>query len=204
MNRSATVNWATEIGSSDTAQAGDFTPSSGTLSFAAGDASESFTVPVTDDPADETDETFTVRLSMPSASANLPSPATSQVNIVDNDDAPDPPAQPPVQPGKPNAAPTGLISVPSQRIGRSIRATYACDEACGAALELGLGSRSLDTVRSSRGRAGSRDVTFRLGRSEVERAKRKAKGKRAAELSVTGVFSDADGRTRSKVVFLLG
>ena len=133
---------------------------------------------------------------MPSASVNLPRrPAAAKVNIVDNDDAPA---------GKPNAAPSGLISVPAQRIDSAIDATYACDEACSASLELKLGGKSLDRRTSSLTAAGSNGVAFALSASEVKAAKKKAKGKRSAKLSVAGSFSDADGATTSVVRFQLG
>lgn len=55
-----TVAWATE------GDSGDFTPGSGSLTFAAGETSKQLTVAVTGDLLDEPDETFTVRLSQPS------------------------------------------------------------------------------------------------------------------------------------------
>ena len=69
---SVTVNYATSIGSADTAAPSDFASASGSLTFAAGSAgaalSQTFTVAATDDELAEGDETFTVSLSQPSAS----------------------------------------------------------------------------------------------------------------------------------------
>ena len=65
------VNYATAIGSADTAAPTDFTGARGSLTFAAGAASaalsQTFTVAATDDELAEGAETFTVSLSQPSA-----------------------------------------------------------------------------------------------------------------------------------------
>jgi hypothetical protein len=80
-----TVDYAT---SDDTAQAGvDYTAKSGTLTFAALDTSESFTVPITKDTLDENDETFTVTLSNPTGGAVLGTPSSAPVTINDDDTA---------------------------------------------------------------------------------------------------------------------
>lgn len=80
--QSATVSYATSDGS---AVAGtDYTPASGTLSFAAGETSKSFAVSVTDDSAIEPNETVTLTLSNP-AQANLGSPSTATLTINDDD-----------------------------------------------------------------------------------------------------------------------
>ena len=197
LNQVATINYATSSGAGDAATAGtDYTAASGTLTFAPGDASESLTVPITNDGADEADETLTVSLTMPSRSVNFPSapPLTSKVNIVDNDDAQ----------GKPGA-PRGLISVPSQKIGKTIRAKFACDEACAAELDLRLGKTVLDS-RSVDQKSDDdvNDVAFRLSAKEVMQAKKKAKGKNVAKFTVDGTFSDADGSSKSSVKFQLG
>ena len=80
-----TVKYATADVS---ARAGsDYTATSGTLSFAAGDTRASFDVPITADEADEPDETFTVSISAP-ANATLGSLTRTTVTITDDDDAP--------------------------------------------------------------------------------------------------------------------
>ena len=65
---------------------GDYV-ASGTLTFAPGESSKSFTVFLTDDVIKESNETFKVTLSNVS-NANLGSPALATVNIVDNDKRP--------------------------------------------------------------------------------------------------------------------
>ena len=63
----------------------DFTPATGTLSFAAGDTNKTITVKITDDILIEGTETFTVALSAPSGNATLGTNGTAVVNILDDD-----------------------------------------------------------------------------------------------------------------------
>jgi Ca2+-binding RTX toxin-like protein len=84
-NRAATVDYTTDPGS---AGSGDFGSTSGTLTFAPGDFSESFTVPITDDSADESDEAFSVTLANAGDNAILASPTTATVTIADDDATP--------------------------------------------------------------------------------------------------------------------
>ena len=81
----STVDYATTDG---TAKAGDdYTAASGTLSFAAGDTSKTFTVPIADDVIDEAGETFAVDLAA-GAHAKLGTVKTQTVTITDDDAAP--------------------------------------------------------------------------------------------------------------------
>ena len=78
-----TVSYASTDG---TAQAGlDYTAVSGTLSFAAGQASRTFTVTLANDTLDELNETLSLDLSAPAGGATLGSPATTTLTILDND-----------------------------------------------------------------------------------------------------------------------
>ena len=81
-----TVDYATSVAASDTAAQSDFTAKNGTLTFAAGDTTESFTVATLEDSVDEVDETFTVTLSNASG-ATLPTDATATGTITDDDQA---------------------------------------------------------------------------------------------------------------------
>ncbi|WP_413166086.1 Calx-beta domain-containing protein [Capilliphycus salinus ALCB114379] len=77
-----TVDYATE---NNTALAGiDYTATSGTLTFADGETSKSFTIPILEDTAVEGNEFFNLNLTNATGDAIL-GMATSTVNIVDND-----------------------------------------------------------------------------------------------------------------------
>ena len=84
--QTVTVNYATAVLPGDTAATDDFTAKSGSLSFAAGERTKTFTVATAEDTTDEVDETFTVTLSGP-ANATLRD-ATATGTIDDDDDPP--------------------------------------------------------------------------------------------------------------------
>ena len=76
------VNYATANG---TATAGsDYTATSGTLTFAAGETTKTVSVPVLGDTSVESDETFTLTLSNP-AGATLGAAASATATIVNDD-----------------------------------------------------------------------------------------------------------------------
>ncbi|WP_232849047.1 Calx-beta domain-containing protein, partial [Amphritea pacifica] len=66
-----TIDFATSIGAGDTAEANDFTGNSGTLTFAPGVTSQTFTVQTTQDGIYEGGETFTATLSNNSAGSTI-------------------------------------------------------------------------------------------------------------------------------------
>ena len=83
----STVHYATSNG---TATAGsDYTNTSGDLTFGPTVTSRTFTVPIIDDSLVEGNETFTVKLTVPTG-ATLGSPSTATVTIADNDSTPTP------------------------------------------------------------------------------------------------------------------
>jgi hypothetical protein len=82
-----TVDYSTASGTAGSGQ--DFGPTSGTLSWAAGDSTpKAITVPITDDAASEGAETFNVTLSNPTGGAMVRSPATATVTIEASDQQP--------------------------------------------------------------------------------------------------------------------
>ena len=66
----------------------DFTPVQGTLTFADGEASKMFTVPILEDSLDEPTETATVRLSTSGNLDTLGTQSTATLTITDNDPLP--------------------------------------------------------------------------------------------------------------------
>ena len=84
-----TIDFATSIEAGDSAEPVDFTPASGTLTFALGESSKTFTVQTTADDVYEGDETFTVTLSNNSLGSVI-SQATAAGTIVDDGTGPDP------------------------------------------------------------------------------------------------------------------
>jgi hypothetical protein len=79
----ATVNYGTSDGTASSHS--DYLATSGTLSFASGETSKSFTIPITNDSSVESNESLNVTLSGPTGGAVLGSPSTATVTIVDND-----------------------------------------------------------------------------------------------------------------------
>jgi hypothetical protein len=79
----STINYATTNGSAT--QPNDYTPTSGTLQFAAGEAVKTFVVPIIDDALVEGNETLNVVLSSPGSGAVEGSPFTSTILILDDD-----------------------------------------------------------------------------------------------------------------------
>jgi hypothetical protein len=77
------VGYATAPG---TATESDYTPATGTLSWAAGDgAPKTISIPIADDPAQEGEESFGVSLSNPTGGATVGTPASATVAIAASD-----------------------------------------------------------------------------------------------------------------------
>ena len=180
LNRATTVNYATEIADGDTASASDFTAASGSLTFAAGDASESFTVPITNDAMDEPNETFTVRLSGPNVASNLQIPPTAKVQIVDDEATPGPL--------------TPLVNVPQQSLKdvlkrKEVRYRYSCNRACDEATVLRLKKDELGRSASSLLAQGAANEDVRLGK-DARKALRTASGSGGVKVKLVSTFTD--------------
>lgn len=85
-NNPASVNYAASSGTAILNT--DFSPASGTLNFAAGEAAKTFNVNIINDTAAEPDETVILILSNPTNSATLGTPNPATLKIVDNDAPP--------------------------------------------------------------------------------------------------------------------
>ncbi|WP_091356218.1 VWA domain-containing protein [Amphritea atlantica] len=107
-----TIDFATSIGAGDSAEANDFTGNSGTLTFAPGVTSQTFTVQTTQDGIYEGGETFTATLSNNSAGSTI-ADATATGTILDDGTGPGP--FDPTGPGTPdNDVPTLSVSSPTE------------------------------------------------------------------------------------------
>ena len=84
----ATVDFTTASGSAGPVinGVGDYTHTTGTLSFGSGETNKVVSIPITNDNARELDEFFTFQIYNPSSGA-LGSPAIAQIRIIDNDAA---------------------------------------------------------------------------------------------------------------------
>lgn len=196
-DQTVTVRYATAHSGATTAAGTDVVPSSGTLTFPPGVSERSFAVQTVEDAADEPDETIELQLSGATDATLATDPLTSTLTIVDDDPAAGAGASP--------RAPVGLVSVPAQRIDRSLSATFSCTEACRATLTLRLGRRAtLSRATATLARAGTRRVAFALSRREVRTLKRRARGPRSAQLRIAASFAGSGGTTRSSIRFALG
>src|SRR4029078_12303866 len=80
-----TVNYATSNGSATAGS--DYTATSGTLTFGAGETSKTFTVPILNDTAVENPETVTLSLSSPTGGAALGTQSTATLMIISDDNS---------------------------------------------------------------------------------------------------------------------
>ncbi len=83
-----TVHYETWEAGGGTATAGqDYTAVAGTLTFAATEASQTFQVPITNDPTDEPNETVVLKLTSPGGGGTLGAPTIATLTIQDDDPA---------------------------------------------------------------------------------------------------------------------
>ena len=186
IDRTASVDYSTSTIAGDNATSGqDFTPTSGTLTFPPNVSTQTIEIPITNDSADEPDESFQVDLG-DSSSNLLISGANSfaKVVIVDNDDA--------------TPAPGGLkplISVPDQSFRqalRGVRASFSCNRSCSANLTLFAGTKKVSSKRASLGDGGVRNVRFAIDNAD-RRLFRQRLGARGLKLTIKGVFQIPGG-----------
>jgi endonuclease G len=81
------VNYATSNGSATSGE--DYTTASGTLNFANGETSKTFSVAILDDAEYEGDETVNLTLSTPTGGATLGTPSTATLTIIENESQPE-------------------------------------------------------------------------------------------------------------------
>ncbi len=83
LGKPATVNFATSNGTAIASS--DYTATSGTLSFAAGETTKTISIPIINDTLIESSETLNIALSSPGRWTTIGSPSTATLTIVDND-----------------------------------------------------------------------------------------------------------------------
>jgi hypothetical protein len=202
-----TIDYATSDG---TATAGsDYTPASGTLAFGPGEATKTFTVPVTSDPAHEADETFQVALSNAGGGANAGSPAGATVTIANDDAAPPGPGPtPPAGPGPDTTAPK--LTLGGRRIQRALKTrrltlSGRCDEQCklAAVAKVRIGRRKvvLGRARATAPSGTTARIKVRLSRKALARLRKAMKrGKATVVLSVKAADAAGNAAAASRRV----
>ena len=180
-----TVQYATSDG---TATAEDYTPATGTVTFAPGETTKTFAVPIAGDAADEPWETVNVSLSTTGGGAVLGLPVTGTLTIVD-DDAPAPPAD--------DAKPQLLVSVPATRrraqVNKGVRGKIAASEACAVRLRLKLGKRTIGTRALAPAGPGVTDFAVRPGKRGRRALRKRLRSSRTAVVRVQARGTDAAG-----------
>ncbi|GET42875.1 DUF4347 domain-containing protein [Microseira wollei] len=83
LGKPATVNYATSNGTAIAPS--DYTATSGTLSFAAGETTKTISIPIVNDALIESSETLNIALSNPGRRTRIGTQSTATLTIVDND-----------------------------------------------------------------------------------------------------------------------
>ena len=185
IDRTATIDYSTSVIAGDSATPGqDFTSTSGTLTFPPNVSSQTISIPIADDSAAESNESFQVNLG--DSTANLRNSAANsfaKVVIVDND----------------GPAPAGslrpLISVPAQsfrQVLKKVRASFSCNRACAASLKLFAGKKKVSSKSASLGSGGVRSVQFAIDNAD-RRLFRQRLTARGLKLTIKGVFTIPGG-----------
>ena len=203
-----------------TATAGsDYAAAAGTLTFAPGEASKSFTVHVTSDAAHEGDETFQVKLSNTAGGASLGSPAGAAVTIADDDAAPAAPASV----GSSDSLPSGAIPVMSdktapkltvaaKRVQRALKArllalSVRCNERCKLAVvaKLRIGKRKVALGRAKVSAPSGKTAKLKVKLSKkalgkLRKATKRGKAKIVLSVSATDDAGNRAGASRKVAV----
>ncbi|HZB05217.1 MAG TPA: Calx-beta domain-containing protein, partial [Thermoleophilaceae bacterium] len=197
------VDYATSDGTATVGS--DYTAATGTLVFGPGEATKTFTVPVTSDAGHEGDETLQVALSAAGGGANLGSPAGATVTITDDDAAPAVPVSAVPAPSGPAPAASDTaapkLTVAAKRIQRALktkrlRLSARCDEQCNLAVvarvKLGTKNVVLGRVRATGASGRAAAMQIKLSRKALVKLRRAMKrGKARVVFSVRA--ADAAG-----------
>jgi hypothetical protein len=175
------VGYATAAGS---ANENDYTPATGTVSWAAGDsAPKTISIPIADDQAEEGEEGFGVSLQNPAGGATLGSPAAATVTIAASD-----PAAPPLAPVLKLGGTKKQKLSTVKRKGVSISATT--DSACRLTATVKRGKRTIGSKKQSLVK-GKKSVKIKIKSKERKRLRAKQK------LTVSATCTSAAGKSAS-------
>jgi hypothetical protein len=188
-----TVNYATAPGTAGSGE--DFTPTSGTLTWADGDASEkAIQVPLAADQTNEGNETFTVALSAPTGGAVIGAPTAATVTIVDVPD---------------NAAPALKLSGKrKQKLRRALKRGIAfgasTNEACALTADALISKKLAKRLKLTKRRIGRRKATLAAGKRALrvkptKKARRKLRRQRRVTVTLRARCRDAAGNRGSAV-----
>jgi Calx-beta domain len=195
-----TIHYATSNG---TAAAGvDYTAASGTLTFAPGEASKTFTVPVTSDSAREAGETFQVTLSNANGGANIGSPAGATVTIADDDAAPAAPFYPSGTPADTTAPKLTVAAKRTQRALKKKRFALSarCDEQCKLVVvaKVRIGGKKVVLGRARGASSGqAAKMKVKLSKKALRKLRKAMKGRRAKVVLSVKAVDAAGNRARA-------
>jgi hypothetical protein len=166
------------------ATGGDYTATSGTLSFAPGETSKTFSVPIVDDKLNEPDENVVVTLSAVASGAALGA-GVGGIRIVDDDGPPD------------TRKPAVLVAVPSRltagTYGRGVRGAFSCSERCDARLVLKLGKRTVGATTARLSSEGVKKFRLRGSTSGNKRVRAALRKRRSVRLRLAVAAKDPAG-----------
>jgi hypothetical protein len=195
-----TIGYTTTDGSASAGS--DYTAVSGMLTFAPGEATKTFTVPVTSDSAFEADETFQVALSNATGGANVGSPAGATITVTNDDAAP---ASGPTPDG---TAPK--LTLAAKRVQRALKTkalamSARCDEQCSlrAVAKVKIGRKNVVLGRATATGASDQaaKMKLKLSRKALARLRKAMKrGKVTVLLAVSAADAAGNAATGSRKV----
>jgi hypothetical protein len=186
------VAYTTKDGS---AGAADYTPASGTLTFAPGEQQKTITVPIANDSSDEPQESFDVSLSQARGGAVVGAPSLTTVTIFDDDAPAVAPPPPPPPPPADASAPRVLLSAPSslpvKKLARGLSGSFSCSEACSANFTLALGKTSLGSAGAALTSGDVGSFKIAIARTKLKAVRKKLKKRRSVKLKLSATATDS-------------
>lgn len=180
----------------------DYTPVSGTLTFADGQRSVEVTIPILPDGDVEGTEAFALELGRPTGAVRSTSVHT--IEVVDDDQAAAPApgggagtpvTGAPVDRNAPAflAAPSAPETLAALRKSKRLKLDFACSEGCAATFTLRLGRTELGKVLGTLPGAGVKTVTLRLTKAGLKALTRAARSRSRSRVSLVLAGTATDG-----------